>query len=95
VGADHREHCKREGDVGGSGNSPAGQIAILGGEIDCDVEQGGYCHPAQGGGDGQRRTARIAQVPGDELAFEFQAGNKEEDCEQPVGGPSREGQVQM
>lgn len=35
----------------------------------------------------RRRSSRVAQVAGDELALEFQAADEEEDSQQPVGSP--------
>ena len=52
-------------------------------------------HSADGGGDGQGGTARVAQITRDELAVEFESDDEEEDGEQPVGGPLAQRQVQM
>ena len=56
---------------------------------------GGHHHAADRGGDGQRGTAGVAQVTGDELALEFEADDEEEDGQQPVGGPGAQTQVEV
>ena len=60
-----------------------------------DVEQRRHRHAADRRGDRQRRPARVAQVAGDELPLELQAGDEEEDRQQAVGGPGAQGQVQV
>ena len=64
-------------------------------EVDQDEEQRGHRHAADGGGHGQGRPPRVAQVAGDELALELQSGDEEEDRQQPVGRPGAQGQVQV
>ena len=56
---------------------------------------GRHDHPADGGGDREGGTRRVAQIAGDELALEFQPDDEEEDRQQSVGGPLRERQPQM
>ena len=63
--------------------------------VDRHVDQRRADHAADRGGDRQHRPARIAQVPGDELAFQLESGDEEEDRQQPVGGPLRQGEVQV
>ena len=95
MGADHPEHGEGERDVGGGRDRPAGQGAVARTGVERDVDQGGDGHPADRGGDRQRRPAGIAQVTGDELAFQLQAGDEEEDREQSVGRPLAHAEVQM
>ena len=60
-----------------------------------DEQRRGHDHPADRGDHRQHRPAGFPQVTGDEFAFEFQAGDEEEDRQQPVGGPLAQGQIQM
>ena len=55
----------------------------------------GTATPHDRGGDRQRGLRRVAQVTGDELALELEAGDEEEDREEAVGRPVLEGQVQV
>ena len=50
--------------------------------------------PHSGGDDGQRGRPGVAQLARDQFALELDAGDEEEDREQPVGRPVRHGQVQ-
>ena len=59
-------------------------------EVDRDEDQGRHDHAADRGDDGDRRSARVAQVAGDELALELESGDEEEDRQQPVGRPRAE-----
>ena len=96
VGRQHREHRKRERDVGGDRHRPS--VEVFGAacrQIDPDVDGGRHHHSADGGGDRQGGTAWITQISCDELAFEFQADDEEEDRQQSVGRPRRNGQAQM
>ena len=95
VAADHGQHGQSEGDVRGRGDRPARAVAVPGGRVDPQVEQGRDRHPSEGGRDRQRRAARIAQIARDELALELQPGDEEEDRQQPVGCPGTQRQVEM
>jgi hypothetical protein len=95
VGADHREDGEGEGDVGRGGDRPPGQRATPGAQVHRRVEHGRHHHAAHGGGDRESRLARVAEVAGDELALELQAGDEEEDRQQAVGRPGAQRQVQV
>ena len=60
-----------------------------------DVDRRGHHHAADGGRDRQGCAARITQIPGDELALEFEPDDEEEDGQQSVGGPRRDAELQM
>ena len=93
MGGDDRENGQREGDVGGGGDRPALRRRCR--PRSRRYSNAGDDHPADRGGHRHDGAVRVPQVTGHELAFEFQPGDEEEDRQQPVGGPLREGQVQM
>ena len=96
VGADHGQHGQRERDVGGGRDRPARPARRRSAPaLNSDVDQRRDDHAADRGGDRQRGPPRVAQVTGDELAFELQPGDEEEDRQQPVGGPLGQRQVQV
>ena len=55
----------------------------------------GTSMPPIAASDRQGGPARIPQITGDELALELQSDDEEEDRQQAVGGPRRDGEVQM
>ena len=63
--------------------------------VDRGVEQGRHDHPADRRGDRQGRAGGLAQVTGHELALELETGDEEEDRQQAVRGPRRQGQVEV
>ena len=63
-------------------------------DVDQRVDERGHGHAAQRGDHGQRGGLGVAQLPGDQLALELDAGDEEEDGEQPVGRPVLDGQVE-
>ena len=95
MGGDDGQHRDSEGDVGGRGDGPPFDGAVAGRQGDGHEDRGGHHHPADGRGDRERGTRRIAEISGDEFPFEFEADDKEEDGEQPVGRPGRQTQVEM
>ena len=94
VGADHREDRDGEGDVGRRRDRPAGQVTV-----GAEVPERRRRAPAPPCRRPRRRPGarppRVAQVAGDELALELQAGDEEEDGQQPVGGPGAEAEVEV
>ena len=64
------------------------------GDADQRVDERRDGHAAERGDDGERGGGGGPQLAGDELALEFDAGDEEEDGEQSVGRPVRDGQVQ-
>ena len=94
-GADDGEHGQGEGDVGRGRDRPAGEVPGGGAGVDRDEHQSRQHHAADRGGDGQHGPARITQVAGDELPFELQAGDEEEDRQQPVGGPLGQREIEV
>ena len=92
---DHREHGEGEGDVGRDGDRPALRRAAVRQGVDHRVDDRGHDHPADGGRDRHRGPAGVAQVTGDELPLELQARHEEEDRQQPVRGPGRQGKVEV
>jgi hypothetical protein len=72
-------------------------FTALGGaaQVETRVHQRGHDHATDGGGYGYGGTAQLTEITGDELTFELQTGDEEEDCEQSVGSPLGERQIQM
>ena len=103
VRADDGEHRQSEGDVGGRGDGPTPQhptdvgAAVASGEREHgdDEQHGGQDDAADRGRDRQRRLAAVGEVPGDELTLQLDAGDEEEDREQPVGRPRAEGEIEV
>ncbi len=95
MGADHCKDRYREGDIGGGGNGPAVQCAVPGAPVDQDEHQRWHRHAADRSRDRECSAVRIAEVAGDEFAFEFEADDEEEHCQQPVCRPDRQRQVQV
>ncbi len=93
--ADHSENGHGERDIGRGGNGPAEQSAIPGAEVEQHENDCGNDHSADGRGHRQCGACRIAQITGNELAFEFESDDEEEDGQQPVGGPRRQSQIEM
>ena len=96
VSGQHREHRKRERDVRGDRDRPSVEVfGAAGRQVDRDEDGGRDDHASDGRGDRQRRPGGVAQVARDELALELQADDEEEDRQQPIGSPRRDGQMQM
>jgi hypothetical protein len=90
VPADNREHRQRERDVGSGRDRPSlGRVCARAGG-DQQVQPGGDDHATDGGGNRHGGPRGVAQITGDELAFEFQAGDEEEDRQRSVSGPGRQ-----
>jgi len=79
VGAEQGQDGEGERDVGGGGDRPSGQRGRPTAHVEQHVEQGRCRHATDGCGDRQGGAAGVAQVAGDELAFEFEPGHEEED----------------
>ena len=87
----HDGHGER--DVGRRGHRPTLRFAV-GQRVDEKVDRRRRRHPADGGDDGQSRPSRGAQLADGELALELETDDEEEEGEQPVRGPGREGEVE-
>ena len=86
---------QRERDVRRRGDGPATQCGAARAEVDGDEDQCRNDHASDGSDDRDRRSARVAQVAGDELTLQLEAGDEEEDGQQTVGSPRAEGQVEV
>ena len=92
----HRQHRKREGDIGGDGHRPAVDVLRMAcAEVDRNENGCGNDHSADGGSDRQRGARGITKVTGDEFTFELQPDHEEEDRQQSVGRPLRDAEPQM
>jgi hypothetical protein len=91
--ADYRQHCQREGDIGGHRHRPTSQRTAARIAIDQHEQQRRQHHPTDCGGHRQRSSSRITQIPGHELSFELQPRDEEEDGQQAVGCPLPNRQV--
>jgi hypothetical protein len=94
VRADDGQDGHGEGDVRRGRDRPAPQRLRVA-EVHERVEDGGDRHPSRCRCDGHHGPAELAQVPGHELAFEFQSHEEEEDRQQAVGRPRPEAQLQV
>ena len=77
-----RDDADREGDVGGHGDAPAAGAGVPG--VERGEDEGGHDHAAEGGDGRERCGAPVAQLAGDQLALDLQAGQQEEQGHQPV-----------
>ena len=90
--AEQREHADGERDVRRGRDRPARRLRCARG--DRQEDERGEHHAAEGGEDGQRRGAPVAQLAADELAFDLQADDEEEDRHQAVVDPVAQIEVQ-
>jgi len=60
-----------------------------------DVDQSRRDHPTDRRSDRKRGASGFTQVTCDELALELEARDEEEDREQPIGRPRRQGEVEV
>ena len=65
------------------GDRPAARVSAVA-KVDGEVQPGRYRDAAERRGDRERREPWVAKVAGDELALELEAGDEEEDRQQPV-----------
>jgi hypothetical protein len=94
VGADHGQDREREGDVGGGRDRPPGNGDRARPRGEPDVDQSRRDHPTDRRSDRKRGAPGFTQVTCDELALEIEA-REEEDREQPIGRPRRQGEVEV
>ena len=92
VRADDGEHRQRERDVGGRRDRPPLRAVATG--IDGGVDESGDGDAAHGRDDGNRRSRGVLEIADDELVLELEADDEEEQCEQTVGRPVRDGHVE-
>ena len=93
--AEEGQHRDGEGDVRGHGDRPALHRATGRRGVDERVQRGRHGHPADRSEDGHDRRRGPAQLAVDHLTLELEADHEEEDRQEPVGRPLRDGEVEV
>jgi hypothetical protein len=89
-----RQHPQRERDVGGDRDGP-GAVDPRRSPADGERDQCRDDHAADRGHHRQDRLFEPRELADHQFAFEFEARDEEEQCEQTVLGPVADGQIQM
>ena len=96
VRADDGQDRDGEGDVRGGRDRPAAQGFRAGAQVHAVTKtRAGTATPPTAAAIGTTAVRGIAQVARDELALELEAGQEEEDRQQPVGRPVSDAEVQV
>ena len=93
-----REDGERESDIGCGRNRPPGQVALRAAEdaaVEPGVDQRWDSHTPDGRGHWDGSPPGVAEVAGNELAFELEAGHEEEDGQKAICGPGAQREVQV